>query len=614
MSISSNSSREPHDLINSQSGSSNKLLLRHASQSSLDESSQKEPSQTVPDRPPYQNAELFSKAFSKLNAMRKENFLCDVMLVTTDQEEFPCHKTVLASSSSYFHAMFNMEFEESRQKRIIIQEVDPKALRLLLDYVYTSEIKVNEQNVQILLPAANLLQINDVKEACCDFLVTQLHPSNCLGIRAFADLHCCVDLINLADKYTFQHFSDVIDGEEFANLTSQDVVRLISSDKLTVASEEKVYEAVMHWVNVDSESRKHDLPQLMEHVRLPLLSQDYLVQNVEENVLMRSNALCKDLLIEALKYHLLRAEQKSIYQSPRTKIRIPVGLPKVLLVVGGQSPKAIRGVECYDFESERWCPLAEMPTRRCRAGLASVCGRVYTVGGFNGSLRVRTVDLYEPNLDQWFSAPDMESRRSTLGVAVLNNCIYSVGGFDGSSGLNTAEKYDPSNQEWRAIAAMSTRRSSVGVGVLHGLIYAVGGYDGQSRNCLASVECYTPELDAWTSVSDMACRRSGAGVGVVNGHLYAIGGHDGPMVRRSVEKFDPATKTWTSVSDMILCRRNAGVVSHEGLLYVVGGDDGNSNLNSVEVFNPITNVWSMLPASMAIGRSYAGVAIINRPF
>ena len=32
----------------------------------------------------------------------------------------------------------------------------------------------------------------------------------------------------------------MIDGEEFANLTSQDVVRLISSDKLTVASEEKV--------------------------------------------------------------------------------------------------------------------------------------------------------------------------------------------------------------------------------------------------------------------------------------------------------------------------------------------------------------------------------------
>ena len=72
------------------------------------------------------------------------------MLVTTDDEEFPCHKTVLASCSSYFMAMFNVEFEESRQKRIIIQGLDPSALKLLLDYMYTSEIKVNEQNVQVL--------------------------------------------------------------------------------------------------------------------------------------------------------------------------------------------------------------------------------------------------------------------------------------------------------------------------------------------------------------------------------------------------------------------------------------------------------------------------------
>ena len=41
-------------------------------------------------------------------------------------------------------------------------------------------------------------------------------------------------------------------------------------------------------------------------------------------------------------------------------------LLQVLLVVGGQAPKAIRSVECYDFKDERWFPVAEMPTRRCR--------------------------------------------------------------------------------------------------------------------------------------------------------------------------------------------------------------------------------------------------------
>lgn len=108
-----------------------------------------------------------------------------------------------------------------------------------------------------------------------------------------------------------------------------------------------------------------------------------------------------------------------------------------------------------------------------RAGLAVINGKVYAVGGFNGSLRVRTVDVYDAALDQWSTCASMEARRSTLGVAVLGNCIYAVGGFDGSTGLNTAEMFDPRTQEWRSISCMSTRRSSVGVGVVNGFLYAV---------------------------------------------------------------------------------------------------------------------------------------------
>lgn len=50
-----------------------------------------------------------------------------------------------------------------------------------------------------------------------------------------------------------------------------------------------------------------------------------------------------------------------------------------------------------------------------------------------------------------------------------------------------------------------------------------------------------------------------------------------------------------------------------GLLYVVGGDDGSSNLASVEVYSPRTDTWTTLPTCMSIGRSYAGVAIIDKP-
>ncbi|XP_043473536.1 ring canal kelch homolog [Leptopilina heterotoma] len=588
------------------------LLLRYASQNSLDESSQKHvPRENGKDKPPYRNHHHTDRAFEVMDAMRKQNLLCDVILIADSGIEVPAHKMILAACSPYFYAMFT-SFEERDQDKITLQGVDHSALELLVEYVYSSEVYVTEDNVQVLLPAANLLQLTDVRDACCDFLQAQLHPSNCLGIRAFADLHGCLELLTHADSYIEQNFSEVVEGEEFLTLTSLQVGKLICSDRLTVNSEEKVFECVISWVHHELEKRQHVLAELMEHVRLPLLSQEYLVQRVEEEPLLKSNSQCKDFLIEALKYHLLKGEQKSLFKTPRTKPRQPRGLPKVLLVVGGQAPKAIRSVECYDFKKERWYQVSELPTRRCRAGLSVLGDRVYAVGGFNGSLRVRTVDVYDASADNWQACPGMEARRSTLGVAVLGNCIYAVGGFDGSTGLNSAEVYDPRSHEWRMIAPMSTRRSSVGVGVVKGMLYAVGGYDGASRQCLSSVECYNPEKDQWKPVPSMSARRSGAGVGVLDGILYAVGGHDGPLVRKSVEAYNPESNQWTPVSDMALCRRNAGVVALNGLLYVVGGDDGSSNLASVEVYSPRTDTWITLPTCMSIGRSYAGVAIIDK--
>lgn len=61
---------------------------------------------------------------------------------------------------------------------------------------------LKESNVERLLATASILQLSEVVEACCGFLVKQLHPSNCLGIRSFADRQSCVDLLRAAHNYT----------------------------------------------------------------------------------------------------------------------------------------------------------------------------------------------------------------------------------------------------------------------------------------------------------------------------------------------------------------------------------------------------------------------------
>ncbi|XP_070613361.1 kelch-like protein 2 isoform X2 [Erythrolamprus reginae] len=479
-----------------------------------------------------------NKAFKVLNELRSQNLLCDVTIVAEDME-IAAHRIVLAACSPYFHAMFTGEMSESQAKKVRINQVDGWTLKMLIEYIYTGKFTVTEENVQVLLPAASLLQLQVIKKSCSDFLETQLHPINCLGILAFADMHACTELLNKANTYAEQYFTEIVQGEEFLSLGVEYVCSLISSDKLTVASEEKVFEAVITWVNYDKDVRQELMARLMEHVRLPLLSKEYLVQRVAEEMLVKNSSACKDYLIEAMKYHLLPLEQRALMKSTRTRLRIPSSPPKVMVVVGGQAPKAIRSVECFDFKEQRWHQVAELPSRRCRAGLSSV-------------------EAYNMKTKTWFHVASMNTRRSSVGVGVIGGMLYAVGGYDGASRqcLSTVECYN--SNEWTYVAEMSTRRSGAGVGVLNNLLYAAGGHDGPLVR--KSVEVYDPIINVWKQVADMNMCRRNAGVSAVNGFLYVIGGDDGSCNLSTMEYYNPATDKWTVVSSCMSTGRSyAGV-------------------------------------------------------
>lgn len=54
-----------------------------------------------------------------------------------------------------------------------------------------------------------------------------------------------------------------------------------------------------------------------------------LFQIVEEEALIKNNNTCKDFLIEAMKYHLLPADQRHLIKTDRTRPRTPISIPKV---------------------------------------------------------------------------------------------------------------------------------------------------------------------------------------------------------------------------------------------------------------------------------------------
>ncbi|XP_001641792.3 kelch-like protein 5 isoform X2 [Nematostella vectensis] len=550
------------------------------------------------------------KTFMRFEDFRKNSQLCDIKIVIGDKR-IRAHKLVLASFSDYFSAMFTGDMAETSQNTVHLTDMDPAAVQALISYAYTSEIEIRVDNVENLLSVACILQIDEVKNACSEFMRHQLHPSNCLGIRSFADGHGCAHLLKAADAFTKEHFVEVVKNQEFLLLSAESVGELLSSDDLNVSSEADVFCALNIWLREDINSRKMHIYPLLSLVRLPLLSPKFLVDHVESSPLFRESVPCKELIIEAMKYHLLPTRRFEL-QNARTKHRKST-VGKLYVVGGMDTSKGAINIEQYSLLTNEWTCVGPMASRRLQFGAAVLGNNLYIVGGRDGLKTLSTVECYDPKTMQCMSVTSMNTHRHGLGVAALNGPLYAIGGHDGWSYLSTVERYDPDTKQWSFVAAMSTPRSTVGVAVMDGKLYAVGGRDGSS--CLNSVECYDPHTNKWKMVSPMLKRRGGVGVTVLGSFLYAMGGHDVPASQEcsrqfeSVERYDPNTDQWTMVQPMINCRDAVGVACLGDRLYAVGGYNGSKYLSAVESYDPINNEWKEV-ASLNAGRAGACVVTV----
>lgn len=102
-----------------------------------------------------------AQILSSINLLRKRGLFCDAVL-NVDNRDFPIHRVILAACSDYFAAMFTNGLSESYdvEKKIKIKGLSAETMEILLDFIYTENLKVSVTNVQALLPAACLLQLN----------------------------------------------------------------------------------------------------------------------------------------------------------------------------------------------------------------------------------------------------------------------------------------------------------------------------------------------------------------------------------------------------------------------------------------------------------------------
>ncbi|XP_033180903.1 zinc finger and BTB domain-containing protein 24 isoform X1 [Mastacembelus armatus] len=97
---------------------------------------------------------------SKFDKLRKSDLLCDVTFVVEDIQ-FKAHKALLAASSEYFSLMFTSE-DHLNQSTYRMDNIAVEMFSLMLDFIYSAQVSVEESTTEKLLATARLMEVSEL--------------------------------------------------------------------------------------------------------------------------------------------------------------------------------------------------------------------------------------------------------------------------------------------------------------------------------------------------------------------------------------------------------------------------------------------------------------------
>uniref|UniRef100_A0A3Q1GRT6 Kelch-like family member 40b n=1 Tax=Acanthochromis polyacanthus TaxID=80966 RepID=A0A3Q1GRT6_9TELE len=525
--------------------------------------------------------------------------LVDCVLKIKDKE-FPCHRLVLCACSSYFRSIFLSDLEESKKKEIVLEDVEPGVMGLILKYLYTSKIKVTEQNVQDIFAVANMYQIPSIFTVCVSFLQKRLSLSNCLAIFRLGLMLDCPRLAVSARNYACERFQLISRDEDFLQLLPSELAAILTNDNLNVETEESVFEALMNWVSQDAENREKELPGLLDCVRLRLVTEDYLREKVGKHKFISSNPELQQ------KLQLVKdAHAGKLPEVPKSKSKKEDGgatkdgesedreeeeglLPSILndnLRFGMFGRDLIlmvndAGAVAYDPAGND-CFVASLSTQipKNHTSLVTKENQVFVAGGLFFDEHNKDDPLcsyflqYDPVSADWLGMPPLPSPRFLFGLAEAENSIFVVGGKELKEQeqiLDSVLVYDRQSFKWGESDPIPYQVYGHATLSHKDVVYVIGG-KGENKNCLKKMCAYDARRFEWKELAPMKTARSLCGATIHKDKIYVAAGVTDEGLTDTIEVYDIATNKWSDFVPFPQERSSLNLVSVAGLLYAVGG-------------------------------------------
>ncbi|WP_432878679.1 S8 family serine peptidase [Kribbella sp. CA-245084] len=285
-----------------------------------------------------------------------------------------------------------------------------------------------------------------------------------------------------------------------------------------------------------------------------------------------------------------KAQVESGTGAPLQRIAVNTSFARMLSGKTGAAPVAAKP------QAAPWADIADYPATVMDNRVVNLDGKVYSIGGGNGSASTANSYVYDPATMAWTAIAPLPGARNAITVGVVGGKIVASSGWADAGPAPETWSYDPAANAWSALAANPAPRAAAGQAVLDGKLYAVGGCT--TSGCLPmsnTVVRYDAGSNAWETLANYPQSVAFASCGAIDGKLYCAGGNDGTNSLKSAYVYDPGADSWTAIADAPADHWAASYAVAGGKLLVVGGVQAGAVTNAGFSYDPASDSWTALP-------------------
>jgi len=149
--------------------------------------------------------------------------------IVTNDVTIKCHRFMLASRSCVFKAMLQDGFKEGQTGIIKIDDKDPEVIKDIVKFIYCGKLDKLGENAAELFRAADMYQIDNLKDACGNYMQKNMNTDNVLDIITLADAHSDDNLKNAAIDFIVRNVKMLMEDKKWESLPQELVMQILKN-------------------------------------------------------------------------------------------------------------------------------------------------------------------------------------------------------------------------------------------------------------------------------------------------------------------------------------------------------------------------------------------------